>query len=317
MAKVGARKKADAKKKPAARKTAAKPNDVVAIPDWGKRLVGVHCSTAGGLHTAIERGEALGCTAIQIFSKNNNRWLAPPLTEADSATFLAAQKASNVRLVFAHAGYLINLASPDRSIVEQSMESMRFELNRAETLQLPFIVLHPGAHKGEGENVGIRRIADRLNILLDESYFCPTKILFEGTAGQGSSIGYRFEHLRDIIGRIRHQDRVGVCLDTAHLFAAGFDFRTPATYEAMWQSFDEIVGRRWLCVLHLNDSLRTLGSKVDRHTHIGKGEIGTRAFGLLMRDESLAHVAMVCETPKGKTDKEDRENLKKLHQLMG
>lgn len=287
------------------------------LPDWGERLVGVHCSTAGGLATGIERGQALGCTAIQIFSKNNNRWLATPLHDDEVATFRAARTAANIKMVFAHAGYLINLASAERDITEQSMESLRCELNRAEALQLPYVVLHPGAHKGDGELAGIRRIADRLNILIEESSFSQVRILLEGTAGQGSSIGHRFEHLRDILARIHDHHRVGVCLDTAHLFAAGYDFRTSKTYAALWNAFDTIVGRRQLGALHLNDSKAALGSRVDRHEHLGKGKIGPNAFRLLLRDATLARLPMVCETPKGLTDAWDRKNLGLIHRWIG
>jgi deoxyribonuclease IV len=283
---------------------------------WGSRLVGVHCSTQGGLETAIERGDALGCTAMQIFSKNNKRWLAPPLDNKEIDAFQGTWKLSRIQLIFAHAGYLINLASPDAKTTERSMESMRTELIRAENLDLPFIILHPGSHKGEGETVAIRRVADRLNILFEESVFSKTRILLEGTAGQGNSIGHRFEHLRDILSGVRDIDRIGICLDTAHLFAAGYDFRTPKTYAAMWSDFDRIVGMRWLGALHLNDSTHALDSHVDRHTHIGEGKIGARAFGLIMRDAQLAHLPMVCETPKGKTDALDRKNLVKLHRML-
>lgn len=282
---------------------------------WGKRLVGVHCSTVGGVAMAVQRGAALGCTAIQIFSKNNNRWQAPPLTLPEIDAFREALTASKIRVVFAHAGYLINLASADPKITELSMESMRNELFRAENLALAALVLHPGSHKGDGETAGIRRIADRLNILIEETVFSHTRIWLEGTAGQGSSIGHRFEHLRDILAGVRAVERVGVCLDTAHLFAAGYDFRTPAAYQAMWEEFDRVVGLRTLSALHLNDSLKSLGSRVDRHTHIGRGTIGAKAFGLIMRDKRLRHLPMVCETPKGKTDAMDRANLAKLHRL--
>lgn len=282
---------------------------------WGDRLVGVHCSTAGGLVTGIARGAALGCTAIQLFTKNNNRWLAPPLAGEEIRAFLTAWTDSPIRFIMAHAGYLINLASPDQKITEQSMESMRTEILRAEMLKIPFLVIHPGSHKGTSEGLGIRYITDRLNILLDESTFSNTRILFEGTAGQGQCIGHRFEHLRDLLAGVRDIDRVGICLDTAHLFAAGYDFRTASTYAAMWEQFEAIVGLKWLYALHLNDTTRELGARVDRHSHIGEGMLGARAFGFLMRDERLHHLPMVCETPKGKTDVEDRTNLEKLYRM--
>lgn len=283
---------------------------------WGDRLIGVHCSTSGGLVTGIERGARLGCTAIQIFAKNNNRWLALPLANDEIDAFRERWTQSQIRLIFAHAGYLINLASPDSKMTELSMESMRCELTLAEALGLPFIVLHPGSHKGVGESTGIRYITDRLNILFEETTFSRTRVLLEGTAGQGHSIGHRFEHLRDILAAVREIDRIGICLDTAHLFAAGYDLRTPTTYAALWEEFDRVVGLRWLSCFHLNDTTRALGSKVDRHTHIGEGTIGIRPFGMLLRDTRFAHLPMVCETPKGKTDALDQKNLLTLRGLL-
>lgn len=283
---------------------------------WRGRLIGVHCSTAGGLATAIARGGKLGCTAIQLFTKNNNRWLAPSLGLRDIDQFRAAWTASPIRVIMAHAGYLINLASADPVITERSMESMRQELHNAQGVGIPYVVVHPGAHKGDGEVAAIRRVAERINILLEEFAGDRVSILVEGTAGQGSSIGHRFEHLRDILGGIRYGDRAGVCLDTAHLFAAGYDFRTPATYADLWEAFDRIVGRGWLKALHLNDTKRALNSRVDRHEHLGRGKIGTAGFRLLMRDPRLKKVPMVLETPKGKTDALDRKNLELLRRLM-
>lgn len=283
--------------------------------DWGKRLVGMHCSVAGGPMNAVYEGDSLGCTAIQVFTKNNNRWDGPPLTENEIVNFRKALDGSGVKFVCAHVGYLINLASSEKNIVEQSMESMRSELFRAENLNIPCMVMHPGSHKGEGVSTGIKRIADRINILMDETTFSPTRILFENTAGQGHNIGFRFEHLRDLIELVRDKNRVGVCLDTAHLLAAGYDFRTPKLYKSMWDEFDQVVGRKYLHVIHMNDSAKPLASRVDRHEHIGKGHIGSRAFGLIMRDQSLKSVPMILETPKGKTSVVDRNNLAALHKM--
>lgn len=284
---------------------------------WDSRLIGVHCSTVGGLAKAIERGAALGCSAIQIFAKNNSRWKTPPLRDKDLHEFFEARRTSGIKLVCAHIGYLINLASGQRSIVEQSMESMRLEFRLAEQLEIPVLILRPGSHTGDGELVGIRRLADRLNILLDETYYSDLRIMIENSAGQGSSLGHRFEHLRDLLDRLHDRRRVRICLDTAHLFAAGYDLRTPTTYEATWQVFDQIVGRSWLGCLHVNDSARALNSHVDRHEHLGKGKIGIRAFGLLMRDPQLSHVPMILEPPKGgKGGLVDQKNLQTLRRLL-
>lgn len=283
---------------------------------WKGRLIGVHCSTAGGLATGVSRGAALGCTAIQLFTKNNNRWLGPPVGLKEMDAFRAAWAASRIRTIMAHAGYLINLATSDPVLTEHSMESMRLELQNAQAVGIPFVIVHPGAHKGEGDAVAIRRVGERINILLDEMAGDRVHILIEGTAGQGSSIGHRFEHLRDILHTIRYADHAGICLDTAHLFAAGYDFRMPKGYAAMWGAFDRIVGRRWLKALHLNDSKRPLGSLVDRHEHLGKGTIGRGGFRLILQDRSLRSVPMVLETPKGKTDALDRKNLALVQHLM-
>lgn len=283
---------------------------------FGNRLVGVHCSTAGGLYKAVTRGEKLGCTVIQLFTKNNNRFLTPPLSLSDIDAFCAALTTSHIRLVVAHAGYLLNLATPDPVLTERSMESMRLELQNAHAVGIPYLIVHPGAHKGEGETTAVRRIAERLNILLDETGGDPTSILIEGTAGQGTTVGHRFEHLRDILDGVRFGDRIGVCLDTAHLFAAGFDLRTPRKYKETWKSFDRIVGRQWLKAIHLNDTKRELGSRVDRHEQIGKGKIGRAGFRLIMKDKSLKAIPMVLETPKGKTDAMDMKNLSAVRELM-
>ncbi|MBI2346113.1 MAG: deoxyribonuclease IV [Deltaproteobacteria bacterium] len=281
-----------------------------------QRLLGFHCSAAGGLANAIRRGAKLGCTAIQLFTKNNNRWLGPPLTLKEIDAFRTAWAASPIRCIMSHVGYLVNLASTDPAITEHSMESMRMELQNAQALDIPYVVVHPGAHKGEGEAMAIRRVAERLNILLEETVGDQLVIAVEGTAGQGSSLGHRFEHLRDILAGVRYGDRVGVCLDTAHLFAAGYDLRSASAYRSTWEAFDRIVGRAALRTMHLNDTKRELGSRVDRHEHIGKGAIGLSGFRLLMRDLSLRAVPMVMETPKGKTDAVDRRNLTILQSLV-
>lgn len=283
---------------------------------FGNRLVGVHCSTAGGLCKAVTRGEKIGCTAIQLFTKNNKRFLAPPLSLSDIDAFCTALTASHIRLVVAHAGYLLNLATPDPVLTERSMESMRLEMLNAHAVGIPYVIVHPGAHRGDGEATAIRRISERVNILLDETGGDSTSILIEGTAGQGTTIGHRFEHLRDILDGVRFGDRVGICLDTAHLFAAGFDLRTPRKYKETWEAFDRIVGRQWLKAIHLNDTKRELGSRVDRHEQIGKGKIGRAGFRLIMKDKRLKAIPMVLETPKGKTDAMDMKNLAAIKELM-
>lgn len=283
---------------------------------WGERLVGAHMSTEGGVVRAFERGETVGCTAIQIFAKNNNRWDAKPFTSAELDVFYARKEASSVRVVFSHAGYLINLAAPDESTYEKSLASMQLEMERAAALRLPFVVLHPGAHKGRGERWGIERVALSLNRLF-EADRSSVKIALEVTAGQGSSLGSRFEELAEIIHRVDAKERLGVCVDSAHAFAAGYDFRSEEGYAAMWRSFENSLGFQYLLALHLNDSKRELGSRVDRHEHIGKGFIGLQAFHFLLCDQRFVHLPMVLETPKEDDPiAHDRANLLQLSKLL-
>ncbi len=286
-----------------------------ASTNWNGRLVGVHCSVAGGLHRAIERGQALGCTAIQIFVKNSNRWMAPPLTSQAIECFQTAKEHASM-FVISHAGYLINLASSDAEVIKKSMESMRTELVRAENLTIPLVVLHPGAHRGDGVRQGIRRLTDRLNIIFEETVFSNTKILIEGTSGQGTTLGSSFEELRDIMAGIREIDRVGICLDTAHLFAAGYNLRGHKSYHKVWEDFDRIVGRKWLTAIHLNDSQKPLGSKVDRHENLGKGTIGSRTLARIFRDSNFADLPMVCETNPGRNGTEHRKNMNTLQRWL-
>lgn len=283
---------------------------------FGDRLIGAHMSTEGGVVRALDRGKALGCTAIQIFAKNNNQWDAKPFSSADLDVFHQRRETSPIRVIFSHAGYLINLAAPDGETYEKSFASMALELSRAHALQLPFVVLHPGAHKGRGVAWGIERVALSLNRLFDHDRSA-VKIALEVTAGQGSSLGSRFEELAEIIARVDAKERLGVCVDSAHAFAAGYDLRSPEGYRALWCEFDASIGCSALLALHLNDSKRELGSRVDRHEHLGKGCIGLEAFRLLLRDQRLAHLPMVLETPKEDDPvARDRENLLQLFHFL-
>ena len=277
-------------------------------------IIGAHMSIAGGLHRAIERGASVGCRAIQIFLKNTNQWQGKLLTEEDRISFRQAQAVSGAIPVIAHDSYLINLASPDAALHKKSVEAFVAEMRRAEFLEIPSIVLHPGAHMGSGEESGLRRIAQALNLAL-RRVPAPVMILLETTAGQGSSLGHRFEHLAEILARVKQNERLGVCLDTCHVFAAGYDIRTESAYTRTLKEFDRLVGLDRIRAFHVNDCKKDLGSRVDRHTHIGQGFIGLEAFRLLVNDRRFVQIPKILETPKKPDLKEDRMNLATLRSL--
>jgi deoxyribonuclease-4 len=280
----------------------------------GELLIGAHLSIAGGIHKAFERGRRLRCRTLQIFLKNSNQWKAKLLMEEDRSLFLEAQKKSGIGPVLAHDSYLINLASPNPALYKKSLEAFSEELNRADFLGVPFLILHPGAHMGAGISAGIARVAAALNLALD-SVNASSRILLETTAGQGTGIGHRFEHLASILEKMREPERVGVCLDTCHVFAAGYDIRTREGYEKTLREFDRLVGIGKILAIHLNDSRRELGCRVDRHFHIGKGCIGLEAFRCLVNDRRFAAVPKILETPKGSDTRQDRRNLATLRSL--
>jgi deoxyribonuclease IV len=271
-------------------------------------------SIAGGIHRAFEHGERAGCGTIQIFLKNSNQWRAKPLTEEDGELYRAARRRTGIEPVVAHSSYLINLASPDLALYEQSIAALAEEMKRANFLGVRYVVLHPGAHVGTGERPGIERVSRALNRLLD-SVEPPVEVLLENTAGQGSTLGHSFEQLSLILEKTVHTARTGVCLDTCHLFAAGHDISTEAGYLATMRRCDGLIGLEHVRAFHVNDSKRDLGSHVDRHAHIGKGLIGLQAFKCLINDPRFRHIPKILETPKGKDLKEDRMNLRKLRQL--
>jgi deoxyribonuclease-4 len=277
-------------------------------------FIGAHVSIAGGIHKALERGERLQCNAIQIFLKNSNQWKAKQLTEPDGELFRMARRNSVIKAVLAHDSYLINLASPDRELHRKSLDAFIEEMKRANFLGVPYLVLHPGAHMGAGVASGIKKIARSLRRALDR-VGPPVRILLENTAGQGSCLGYRFEHLADLLDLIG-SDRAGVCLDTCHLFAAGYDIRTQAGYKQTMREFHHLIGLERIAAFHLNDSKRELGSRVDRHTHIGRGFIGPDAFRFLMKDRRFSEIPKILETPKGPGIEEDLMNLATLRSLV-
>ena len=278
-------------------------------------LIGAHESIGGGIHRAFERAEQVGCATLQVFTKNSNQWHAKPLTDEDVASYKTAASKSNIRPVVAHDSYLINLCANNAELLKKSRTAFVDELRRCEALGIPYLNFHPGAHTGQGEEEGIRRIIESLNWVHEETKGFNVLSVLETTAGQGSAVGYRFEHLRQIIDGVDEPLRMAVCIDTCHIFAAGYDIGTEKGYEETMKEFDAIVGLKRLVAIHTNDSKKPLGSRVDRHEHIGKGAIGKIGFRMLMQDERLVKVPKILETPKGEDLKEDVMNLRMLRKL--
>ena len=285
--------------------------------DGARRVrLGSHISIAGGVDRAVLVGKEVGCDTIQIFVKSSNQWRAAPFREGEPERFRSHLETAGVTPVVAHDSYLINLCSPDEALWTKSAEAFEVELERCEILGVPYLVTHPGSHVGSGEAAGLARLARAIDRAHRRRPDHRVRILLETTAGQGSGLGHRFEHLKEVLESVDDPDRVGVCLDTCHLFAAGYDLRTPPAYSDTLDRFDETVGLAKVMAIHLNDSKRELGSRVDRHEQIGKGHLGVEAFRLLLGDRRLSHVPMILETPKGPDYAEDRMNLALLRSLV-
>jgi deoxyribonuclease-4 len=280
-------------------------------------LLGAHMSIRGGVSIAIERARSIRCTAMQMFVKNNMQWFARPLAHEEIRAFLDHVQRGELLSVFAHANYLINLAATNPQFHANSIRALAEELVRADQLELPFLVLHPGAHLGAGEEAGLEKIVNSVDEVFRKIPKVRTKIALEITAGQGSCVGHRFEHLAHIIANVREPDRLRVCLDTAHLFAAGYDIGSEAEARKVFREFDRVIGRSRLVAIHINDSKTGRGSRVDRHEHIGKGRIGLDAFRFIMRSPRFRKIPKVLETPKGKDLAEDLINLETLRRLAG
>ena len=276
-------------------------------------LLGAHMSIAGKLHQAIERGESIGCTAIQIFTKSNRQWGAKQLTDEEITDFKKAWKQSSIQSVITHATYLINIGSSNKELEKKSIDALSMELDRSASLGIPYLVLHPGSYTDTDEKSCIDRISANLNKLLKKT--SGIHLLLETMAGQGTGVGYTFEQLAEIIKQSDFKSKLGVCLDTCHVFAAGYDFRTKKTYEEMWENFDKIIGLNKLKAIHLNDSKQDLGSRVDRHADIGKGKIGNNAFELLINDPRFFDIPKILETPK-KDLNEDKHNMETVMGLL-
>ena len=279
--------------------------------------LGAHVSVAGGLDLAPGRGRELGCGAIQIFLKNQRQWAAPPLDPRAVTAFRAARQRHRIRHAFAHGSYLVNLATPVPAAWRQAVETFSDELRRAEALGLGFLVVHPGSHLGAGHEAGLAAVARALDEALARVPRARVRVALENTAGGGHTLGGTFEDLAGIIGRVRRAERVGICLDTCHLFVAGYDIRTPTGYAAAMERCARTVGLGRVLAFHLNDASAPLGSGLDRHEHIGRGRLGLRPFRLLLNDRRFARVPKVLETPKEPEPTADLRNLATLRRLRG
>ncbi len=275
-------------------------------------LLGAHMSIGGGFFKALLRGKELGCTTIQIFTKNANQWYAKELSSEDIEKFKKTQKETKINPVVAHDSYLINIGSKDKDLLKKSQESLLLEFTRSEKLGLSYLVMHPGSNPDEKD--GIKRIADSLNWVHRKTPGYKAMICLETTAGQGNTLGWRFEQIAQIIEMVEEKNRLGLCYDTAHTFAAGYDIRDKKAYDKTFGEFNKILGNKRIKVIHLNDSKKDLGTRVDRHEHIGDGFIGLEAFKILMNDSKFKNIPKIIETPK--VEDWDSKNLKLLKSLV-
>ena len=278
-------------------------------------IFGAHISVAGGLHQAFTRGQTAGCHTIQIFTKSERQWKAKPLTEESIAEFRNEAGRTGIAPLLAHASYLINLASPDDVLWQRSIDAFAEELERCRLLGISYLVLHPGAHTGSGTEAGLVRVADALNQLFAGGTGGDVTVLLETTAGQGTCLGGSFEELARLLELLRYPHRAAVCVDTCHIFAAGYDFRSPEGYTATFDRLIGLLGRDLIKAFHLNDSKGAAGSHLDRHDAIGDGQIGVEGFRYLVNDPRFCGLPMILETPKGDDGAEDIRNLATLRGL--
>ncbi len=278
--------------------------------------LGAHLSVAGGVDTAFDRAEKIECTAFQIFTKSNRQWQAKDLEPETIERYLRRQEACGLQAIACHASYLLNLGTPDPAVWQKSVEALVVELERCEQLKIPYLVLHPGAHMESGIEAGVARVAEALDVVHDRLPGYEVKVALEITAGQGSTLGSTFEEIAAMRAACRQAERLVVCFDTCHALAAGYEFRTPESYEQMMADFERIIGLDLLKVCHFNDSEGDLGSRLDRHAHIGEGRIGLEPFGYFLNDPRLQHVFFVLETPKDDDPGDDIRNLEKLRGLI-
>jgi deoxyribonuclease-4 len=284
--------------------------------------IGAHMSVSGGKYLAFESGKQLGCEAIQVFVRNVRGWSSGPLTQAEIDDFINKKNELKDEIwpVISHNSYLVNLASLDKDKLKKSYDAMLDELTKVDQLQIEYENMHPGVIPVSDKNEitkleAFTQIADYLNKLIEATKSSKAIILLETTAGQGKGLGNKFHHFKTIIDKIQNKSRIGICFDTAHSFAAGYDFTTKKGYEEMWNEFDDIIGLKYLFAFHLNDTDKECGSRVDRHTHIDQGKIGKKAFGFFINDDRFKDMPGILETPKGKDMKEDIMNLEILKSL--
>ncbi len=272
-------------------------------------------SIAGTVDQAIDRGREVGCDTIQIFTRTPRQWKMREFTPEEIEEFKRKRGEAGISPAFAHDTYLINLGSPDEELWRRSIEVFEDELARCDLLGLPFLVVRPGSHVGQGEEAGLARVAQALSLVLARRPGYQAQIVLEITAGQGDTLGYTFQQLAHLISLTEGGEALGVCFDTCHALAAGYEIRTPQGYEATFQELDQTIGLERLRAFHLNDSKGDLNSLLDRHEHIGKGRLGLAPFRLILNDHRFSHLPMVLETPKGPKMEEDKENLATLRSL--
>ncbi len=274
-------------------------------------------SISGGVDKAIDRGQEVGCETIQVFVRTPRQWKMREFSPEEVEDFKRKREETGINPVFAHDTYLINLGSPDEELWKRSMAVFEDELARCDALGLPFLVVHPGSHVGQGEEAGLERIAEALSLVLAKKPGYRAQILLEITAGQGDTLGYSFQQLARLMDLTEGGEALGICFDTCHAFVAGYEIRTPEGYEATFHELNELIGLERLKAFHLNDAKGDLGSRLDRHQHIGKGHLGVEPFRMLLNDERFRELPMILETPKGPKMEEDRENLRVLRSLRG
>lgn len=279
-------------------------------------LLGAHISIAGGLDKAIDRAEETGANCMQVFTKSNRQWSAKDFAKEEIELFKDKQKKSSVSIVVAHAAYLINLGSKNDETVEKSIQSLSQELQRCQELAIPYLILHPGTARLEDEEASLQFIAEQIDLAINTSQTKHVSLLLETMAGQGNTLGYTFQQLASIIKYSEQKNRIGICFDTCHAFAAGYDFHNESLYHSMWQEFDKTIGLDKLKAFHINDSKKELGSRVDRHEDIGKGMIPVKAFTLILKDSRFQDIPKIIETPEGSDKIEhDKKNIEALRML--
>lgn len=292
------------------------PNETMTAAETERPLLGAHMSIAGGVSQAFGRGREAGCECIQIFTKSSRQWAAKPYPREEIEAFHAAQRESGIKMVVAHDSYLVNLGATDGTLRKKSITGVIDELERCEQLGVPLLIAHPGAHVGAGEEAGILNIAQAI----DEAHTaCPgyrVKIALEITAGQGSNLGYKFEQMGQIINSVKDNGRLRLCFDTEHAFAAGYDLRDEEGYERTFAEFNQHIGLELLAAFHINDSMKPLNSRVDRHEHIGKGHLGLEVFRRLVNDARFIGIPMCLETDPGENNQDIIADLKQLFQLL-